>query len=176
MEAREEASSSSAGVVERSAEHPLEYYPSTSTDTLPHVEERVKQDSRDRRFPVGTCAPNPGGGCQGVDSVAGSGREQSEISTQPPPSTQTGVNTQPKTLPPTTGVLALHCKMCEAPPMVTTRPTVTTCGHLFCSEYVPRLLSTVTRRLTPHQVHYATRIIHVQMSRVQQLPLVVLFI
>jgi len=60
--------------------------------------------------------------------------------------------------------------------MVTTRPTVTTCGHLFCSEYVLRLLSGVTRRLTPRQVHNATRSIRGQMSRVQQFPIVVLFI
>lgn len=32
--------------------------------------------------------------------------------------------------------LSLRCRMCDAPPTVGARPTVTTCGHLFCSEYV----------------------------------------
>ena len=35
--------------------------------------------------------------------------------------------------------LSLQCRMCGAPPTVNTRPTATICGHLFCSEYVPRI-------------------------------------
>lgn len=40
--------------------------------------------------------------------------------------------------------LSLQCRICDAPPTVGTRPTVTMCGHLFCSEYVLRIPATRT--------------------------------
>lgn len=127
--------------------------------------------------PVGTRVPNllPDGR-QGVDSAAEQNAgKQSEAPLESSPLTQGDVDTQPKTVPPT---LSLHCRMCDAPPAVTTQPTITTCGHLFCSEYVSRILCSVVLRLTltPRQVHNTARSVYVQMSRVQQLPLVVLFV
>ena len=83
---------------------------------------------------------NLGSGSQGIGSVAENVGKQSEISIEPSPSTHGGADTQPKTVSATTGILSLHCMMCEEPPRVTTQPTVTTCGHIFCSEYVPRRL------------------------------------
>ena len=146
------------------------------TFTSPRVEERVTRESCSARTCVQTHASNLGSGSQGIGSVAENSRKQFEISIEPSPSTHDGVDTQSKTASPTADILSLRCRMCEEPPKVTTQPTVTTCGHLFCSEYVPRRLCGVILGLTPSQVHNATRSIHVQMPRVQQFPLVVLFI
>jgi hypothetical protein len=171
VEVREEASSSSKDVVERSTVHPLQ-----PTFTLPRVVgERVTQEGYSLRPCVGTHVSSLGSGSQGMDSVAEDAGKQSEISIESSPSIRGGVDTQSKTASPAADILSLHCRICEEPPRVTTQPTVTTCGHLFCFEYVPKL-SGVIRGLTPGQVHNATRSIHVQMSRVQQFPLVVLFI
>ena len=104
---------------------PLEAY-STSMNTPAHVVERM--DDRDPRPPAGTSVPNPGGGFQVVDSVA---MKQSEI-VESSPSIQDSVDPRPKTTPPTADIFPLHCRMCDAPPTLTTQPTVTTCGHLFC--------------------------------------------
>jgi hypothetical protein len=43
---------------------------------------------------------------------------------------------------------SLRCRMCNAAQTVATRPTVTTCGHLFCSEYVLRIPDGVFAGLT----------------------------
>lgn len=66
--------------------------------------------------------------------------------------------------------------MCNAPPTVVTRPTVTVCGHLFCYEYVLRIPRITTAGLTLHQVHYTMRDDNFQMSLLRQRPLAVLFI
>ena len=102
--------------------------------------------------------------------------KQSEISIEPSPLTSGDIDTQPKTASSTSDILFLRCRMCEEPPRAVTKPTVTTCGHLFCFEYVPRRLGGIICGLTLSQVHNATRRIHVQMSRVRQPPLVVLSI
>ena len=39
----------------------------------------------------------------------------------------------------TAPTLFLQCRVCGAPPTTNTGPTVTMCGHLFCSEYVLRI-------------------------------------
>lgn len=145
MEAREEASSSSKGVEERSTVHPLE-----SIFTPPRVmEEQVTREGYGPRTCVGTHVSHLESGSQGIDSVAENARKQSEISTGPSLLTFGDVDMQPKTASPTTDILSLHCRMCKEPPRVTTQPTVTTCGHLFCSEYVPRRRGGVIRGLTP---------------------------
>ena len=159
--------------VDQSVEQLLEYHPPTLTPIPPHLGGRATQDDRGLRPPVGTRVPAISvGGYQGVNSLEESTRTQ--IGIHAGSSTQGGVNAQPKREPPTTNVLPLHCRVCKAPPTVTTQPTATTCGHLFCSEYVPRILGSVTRSLTPRQVHNTARGIHVQMPRVQQFPPVVL--
>ena len=159
--------------VDQSVEQLLEYHPPTLTPIPPHLGGRATQDDRGLRPPVGTRVPAISvGGYQGVNSLAENPGTQIGIHAES--STQGGVNAQPKREPPTTNVLPLHCRVCKAPPTVTTQPTATTCGHLFCSEYVPRILGSVTHSLTPRQVHNTARGIHVQMPRVQQFPPVVL--
>jgi len=134
------------GVVGRSAGQPPEDHPSTSTVTHPYVGERVTWGDRDLRPSVGARVPNlQVGGCQGVDPMAENAGRRSEIPTGPPPSTQGGANTQPKTESPTTNIHPLCCRMCEAPPTVTTQPTVTTCGHLFCSECITQHVVSASR-------------------------------
>ena len=172
MEVRDEASSPSKDAVVRPTVHPLE----SAFAPTQVVGERMIRESCSSRTCIGTHESNLGSGSQGTDSVAENSGKQSEISIEPSPLTSGGVDTQPKTASPTSDILSLHCRMCEEPPRAVTKPTVTTCGHLFCSEYVPRRLSGVICGLTPSQVHNATRRIHVQMSRVRQLPLVVLSI
>ena len=172
MEVREEASSPSKDAVERPTVHPLE---STFTPTQA-VGERMMRESCISRTCIGTHASSLGSGSQGIDPVAENSGKQSEIFIEPSPLTSGGIDTQPKTASPTSDILSLRCRMCEEPPRAVTKPTVTTCGHLFCSEYVLRRLSGVICGLTPSQVHNATHCIHVQMSRVRQPPLVVLSI
>ena len=52
--------------------------------------------------------------------------------------------------------LSLQCRVCDAIPTVGSRPTVTMCGHLFCSEYVLIIIvawkssSRYTRCITRH--------------------------
>jgi len=141
MEVHEEVSSPLKDVVDRPVEHPPEHHLPRRIITPPHVGERMTQENRDPRPYVGTPVANiPVGGCQGTDSVVESAGQQSGTPIESSPSAQASVNAQHKTVSPTTGILPLHCRICETPPMITTRPTVTTCGHLFCSEYVPSIL------------------------------------
>lgn len=141
--------SSSTGVVQGSVGQLPEHYVPTSTVAPPHEGGRVTQDDPS----VGTRVPNlSAGGHPDINSQAGNAGK-------PLPSTQGGVNTQLKS--PATNILSLHCRMCDAPPMATTQPTVTTCGHLFCSEYVPKILGGANHRLTPRQVYNGTRGIYV---------------
>ena len=71
--------------------------------------------------------------------------------------------------------LSLQCRMCDAPPTVGTRPTVTTCGHLFCSRCVLRSLDEAVV-FTSRQMHHTTRNVDFKMSRVRQCPPVVLLV
>lgn len=159
----------------RSAERPPGYHLSTPTLIPPRVGEQETRDDQGPDRPIGARVPNLSAGVyQGFDLLGENAGTQSEIHTGS--STQGRVIVQPKTEVPTANKLSLHCRMCEAPPTVTTQLTATTCGHLFCSEYVPRMLDRTTCRLTPRQVHNKTCSIHVQMSRMQQYPLVVLFV
>jgi len=146
--------SSSKDMVKRSAERPL------GLTSIPShvVGGRLMQDSCGPRSPVGIHLPGFGGGPQDPDLVENA---RKRISTEPSPSIQGGAIAQPEIASSTTGTLSLCCRMCGAPPKVTTQPTVTTCGHLFCSEYVPRMLGTVIRKLTSRQVYNATCSIHI---------------
>ena len=158
-----------------SAERSPEWYLSKPTITSPHVGERMAQDSHGPYPSIRTRVPSLSvGDRQDIDSSAENAGTRHEIPTES--TTQGHVNAQSKTETPTTSILSLHCRMCEAPPTATTQPTATTCGHLFCSEYVPRLPGGVIHRLTPRQVHNTTCGVHVQVPRVQQFHLVVLFV
>lgn len=154
VDVRKGVPSSPTDMLQRSAGQPPGYHLSAPSINFPHVGERGLRSN-----------------LLGMNSG-----KRSEIPLESSPPTQGGVNTQPKTEMPTTNTLSLNCRMCEAPPTVTAQPTVTTCGHLFCSECVPTTPGSTTRRLTPHQVYNRARNIHVQVSCVQQFPLVVLFI
>ena len=72
--------------------------------------------------------------------------------------------------------LSLQCMVCNAAPTVGTRPTVTMCGHIFCSEYVPGISGSVAVRLTPQQVYHTARNVDPQLSCVRQRPVAVLLI
>ena len=118
-----EASSLSEGVVVRPAEPgSLETCCSpTSMTTSTHVEEREH-----------SCAPRPTDESEGIGSMAENVTKRSEIAVESSPSIQGSANPQLKITPPAAGVLPLNCRICDAPPTFTTKPTVTTCGHLFC--------------------------------------------
>ena len=45
--------------------------------------------------------------------------------------------------------LSPQCGVCNAPPIVGSRPTATMCGHIFCSEYVSKILGVAVTGLTP---------------------------
>lgn len=162
MEARKDVPSSSMEVVQRPVEQPPGFHPSRSTTVPPHMGERTTQDNRVSCPPVGTRVPTLSTAeRQGVGPLAENAWGQSGIPIKSSPLIQGSVNTQPKMELPTASVLSVCCRTCEAPPTVTTQPTVTTCGHLFCSECVPRTLGSTTCGLTPRQVHNATRGIYV---------------
>ena len=72
--------------------------------------------------------------------------------------------------------LSLQCRMCGAFPTVSSRPTATMCGHIFCSECVSKASGIGAAGLTLHQVHHTTRHVDFQMSCVRRCPLVILFV
>ena len=63
--------------------------------------------------------------------------------------------------------LSLQCMLCNASPTVGMRPTVTTCGHLFCSEYVLEIPGSAAVRLIPQQVYHTARNVDLQLPCVQ---------
>jgi len=138
----QETSPSSEGVVERPTEpRPLET--PTSMGTLTHEKERP--DDRDPRPTVGTGVPNFGGGYQGTDPEAENAVKRSEIVVKSSPSIQGSVDPRFKTAPHSADILPLHCRICYAPPTLTTQPTVTTCGHLFCFGCITQRVSSTSR-------------------------------
>lgn len=60
-----------------------------------------------------------------------------------PRTTRGNVAILPTTTTPTS--LSLQCRMCDAPPTVDTRPTITTCGHLFCYGCITRYVVSNSR-------------------------------
>ena len=54
-----------------------------------------------------------------------------------PVADQSDINVPPAV---TTTSLFLQCRICDVPQTTGTRPTTTACGHLFCYEYVSRIL------------------------------------
>lgn len=106
--------------------------------TPTHAEEQG--DDHDPHPSTGTNVPNLGGEYQGIDSAAQKPQENA-IESSPP--IQGSVDRCAKTTPPAAEILPLHCRMCRAPPTLTTQPTVTTCGHLFCFGYVSKTPTSV---------------------------------
>ena len=125
---------------------------------------------------MGTSGPSlptpPLEGHQGTNLDAGkSARQARESFLEPPTGTQGDINVPPAVTASTP--LSLQCRMCNASPTVGTRPTVTVCGHLFCSEYVLRISGSAAAELTPNQVHHTTCNVDFQMSCVRQRPVVI---
>lgn len=145
IEGEKEPASPSKDVTERSAgprSHQGPLNPSIPGSALPHAGERA--DDRDLRPSGGTGVSQPGSGCQGVDPVVENSTKETGIAVESPPSIEGIIDTvtQPKTAPPT---LPLNCRVCNAPPTVTTQPAVTTCGHLFCIECIAQHVSSTSR-------------------------------
>jgi len=99
----------------------------------------VTPDGPDSPSPAGTPVPVlPQDGYQCTDLNGGKDFQQTfESFPEPPTSVQGDVDVPPAVTASTP--LSLRCRMCDAPPTVGAQPTVTMCGHLFCSEYVLRI-------------------------------------
>jgi len=128
--------SSSTAVVQGFVGQPPEYPPSTSV-TPPHEVERVTQGNHAPHPSVGTCALSLSvAERQEINSQGVNAGTRPEAPIQSSLSTHGDVNVRSESKSPATNILSLHCRMCDAPPTATTQPTVTTCGHLFCSECI----------------------------------------
>jgi len=127
---------------EKSAEHSSAHSSPASTASYPHLGEPATQDSPD---PVETYVPVLGQEeYQGAELNTGEGDQQPHESPLEPPTTfQTDVRATPTVTASTP--LSLQCRMCDAPPTIGTRPTVTMCGHLFCSECITRHVVSTSR-------------------------------
>ena len=139
----------------------------------PIPEERATWGGPDPPGPVETPAPTlPPEGYRGTDLNTGKdARQTSENFLERSISIQDDVGTVTASTP-----LSMLCRVCNASPTVGTRPTITTCGHLFCSEYVLKISSSATAELTLRQVYYPACNVDLQMPCVQWCPLVVLLI
>ena len=112
------------------------YFSPTSDVDSPHLGEPTTQGSSG---PVETYAPVlPREGYQSSELDAGENVKQTHEGLLELPTTiQDGVDMTPAVT--ASSPLSLQCRMCDAPPTVGSRPMVTMCGHLFCSEYVLRI-------------------------------------
>jgi len=161
---------------QRSTEHPLAHFSPTSTISSPLPEERATRDAPESPRPVEAPAPIlPLEGYRDTGFNAGKDARQAfESFLEPSTATQDDINAPPAVF--ASAPLSMRCMVCNASPTVGTRPTVTMCGHLFCSEYVLEIPVSTAARLTPLQVHRTARNVNLQMSCVQERPLAVLFI
>ena len=138
---------------EKSAEQSPAYFSPTSEASSPLLGESTTQHSSGL---LETCVPaSPRERYQSSESDAEEGVEQThEDLLEPPNTVQGGVHAMPAITASTP--LSLQCMVCGAPPTVGSRPTVTLCGHLFCSRYVLRTIaarkpgSQCTRCITRH--------------------------
>ena len=127
-------------VVGKSAETTVAYLSWVSTVGSPGHFERTMQDSPHTPGPGGsTAAVRPQEGYRSPRSGAGTGIKYTPGNLASSPTTTRGeVVILPTMTPPTS--LSPQCRMCDAPPTIDTRPTVTTCGHLFCYGYALRIV------------------------------------
>lgn len=123
---------------EKSPEQPPMYFTPTSTVSSSVTGECVTQENTDPPSPTEppVSTPLPERHHVTYSNVGIGTRDTLESPVESPTTNQDGVNAP---LAVTTFLpLSLQCRMCNAPPTVVTRPTVTMCGHLFCSECVLR--------------------------------------
>ena len=157
---------------EKSAEHSPAYF--SPTIGSPRSGERAIPDGPDPPTPSETPVPVlPQEQREDTHLDVGKYLQQTfESLPEPSVTTQSDVDVPPAVTASTP--LSLLCRICGAPPTVGTRPTATVCGHLFCSEYVLRILGSAAARFTLHQVHHAICDVDLQVSCVQQRSLVIL--
>ncbi|KAF9644247.1 hypothetical protein BDM02DRAFT_1054294 [Thelephora ganbajun] len=132
-------------VTEKPTEDSPAYFSSASTISSPRSRERVMWDGPDSPGAVESPVPVPLlEGYQGVNLNAEQAHQYTFGSpTEPPVITQGDVNVPPAVTASTP--LSLRCRMCDAPPTVGTRPTVTMCGHLFCSLCITQYVISTSR-------------------------------
>jgi len=111
------------------------YSSPTSEIIYPLLEESTKQWSPG---PVETYVPDlPRERYQGSESDTEEFIEQAHEDLLEPPATIRGGACATSAMTALTP-LSLQCRVCDALPTVGSRPTVTMCGHLFCSECITR--------------------------------------
>ena len=138
---------------EKSAGQSPAYFSPTSEASSPLLEGSTTQQSPG---PVETYAPVlPQERHRGSELDAEERVEQIRGDPLEPPATiKDGVHATSAVT--TSTPLSLQCRVCNAIPTVGSQPTVTMCGHLFCSEYVLRIIvawkssSRYTRCITRH--------------------------
>ena len=131
-------------------EHPSVYFSPPSNVSLPGPsEERATWGSPYVPGSVGTSGPTlPPEGYRDPSLNAGRGAQQElESSFEPRAAARGDGNVQLAVTLSTP--LSLKCRICNASPTAGSRPTATVCGHIFCSEYVPKIPSGAATGLTP---------------------------
>lgn len=158
---------------EKSSEHPPAYVSPTPTLGSPNPGGRATQENPGPPIPA-VPTPVPEEDQVNHSDVGTVVQDKFGSSIELPAMSQDEVNPPPAVTAPTP--LSLQCRTCNAPPTAATQPTVTMCGHLFCSGYVTRIIRNTAARLTPHQVRHTIRVGNFQMSCLPQRPPTVLFI
>lgn len=124
-------------VAEKSSEHsPTDYSPTSNLNSPSPGGERANQENPGPPSPAEPPVPFPlPEGQQAAYPEAGmgvQGTSSGSLIESPTTSQNSAANTSPA--PAASTALSLRCRTCDAPPTTITRPTVTMCGHLFCSE------------------------------------------
>lgn len=135
-EGGEDVTAFSKGVPEaagKPSEHPVEYFSPTSTLSSSGSGEHATRGNPDPFSPAEPPMPTPLSEGQTITcSVVGMDIQGTfENTVESPTAGQDEIDASPAVT--ASAPLSLRCRMCSAPPAVFTRPTVTTCGHLFCS-------------------------------------------
>lgn len=122
------------GTAERSSEHPPAYFSPTSTLSSLSPREHATQEIPGPPIPAGPLVITPLLEWHQVtySNVEAGIQNTFEGPVEPQTRSLDEGNVSPSVTASTT--LSLRCRICNAPPTVVTRPTVTMCGHLFCSE------------------------------------------
>ena len=127
------------GLTEQPTEYPPERSPVTPKVYSSGLGEQAGWGGPDPLDAAETFGPFLPGGWEGADVNMGQGTQKlPETFAEPLTTVQYNVDVPAQTAP-SLPILSLQCRICDAPPTVATRPTVTVCGHLFCSEYVLRI-------------------------------------
>ena len=134
--------------VGKSAEHSPAGFSITPLLSSPDLEASAIEGSPEPPGRTETPVSASQEGYQGVDLDAGRGAQRTFGN---PPEPQTAIQGNADVLSAVTAstLLPLQCRMCDALPTVGMRPTVTMCGHLFCSKYALKLLASWTFKDSP---------------------------